>query len=75
MHIWGAFWSTLASKSEKCRSERQLKKRPEKHVKKVTRATQESPPVVPLKEFQEWQMANLQVIRDTPLVPRGHGGG
>ena len=32
-------------------------------------------PVAPLKEPNKSRLADLQGIRNTPLVPRGHGGG
>ena len=32
-------------------------------------------PSAPLKDFTGKQMADLQGLRDTPLVPQGHGGG
>ncbi len=45
-----------------------------KHEKRKTQGTSGMTPAVPLKE-QNNRPADLTGIRDTPLVPCGHGGG
>ena len=47
----------------------------EKKSCRVMKATRETPPLVPLKNLQKADQQPPKDLRDTPLVPRGHGGG
>ncbi len=53
-----------------------IKKNMKKRSRGYTQVHASNRPVVPLKEqSQDWQTADLTYLRDTPLVPCGHGGG
>ena len=85
-HFLRSFWDLNLGlgrlNPQKWRFGRHLKKRPEKHVKKVTRLHATSPPGS-LKEPAECRPAGRrpadqqteQKLRDTPLRAQAHGGG
>ena len=55
-----------------------VRKRCEKWLEKSHASDTVNPPWAPLKKLQIQpigKLADLQGTRDTPLVPRGHGGG
>jgi len=79
--ILGAFWNPVGSNmSENGGPKISKKTGVQKGRKKVMQSEKKScrtSACGPLKELStaEQQTADLQGLRDTPLVPRGHGGG
>ena len=76
---WVPLWHHLGSKERNTGSQKNSLTKQSKNVrKKLCRVIQvilEMSLASPGQKLPRWQEADRQGIRDTPLVPRGHGGG